>query len=87
MKTEIKTHKFTATVEILDFLDSTWIQFVKFDPTTLKMDVTTRTGAVYRYQGIGTDEFARLICAESSGSYFNDRIKGQYRSKKLRKGA
>ena len=74
-------HKFNAPIRIDD---SDWIDHVKYDPETLKLDVVTRTGGKYRYQGIGTDTFARLVCAESSGRYFNAEIKGKYRSKKLR---
>lgn len=85
MKTKptIKSYKFTSIVMIED---STWIDHVQFDPESLKLDVVTRTGAKYRYQGVGTDTFAKLVCAVSSGTYFNDQIKGKFRSKKLRNG-
>lgn len=74
-------HKFNAVIAIND---SAWIDSVQYDPESLKLDVTTRTGAKYRYQGVGTDTFAKLVSAESSGAYFNAEIKSKYRSKRLR---
>lgn len=79
-----KVHKFTQRIV---FCDSSWINHVQYDPETLKLDVTTNSGHKYRYQGVGTDEFSKLITAESQGAYFNDRIKGKYRSKRLRVGS
>lgn len=74
-------HKFTSVIKIED---SSWVDHVQYDPEALKLDVTTRDGKKYRYQGVGTDTFSKLVCAESSGKYFNAEIKGKYRSKRLR---
>jgi hypothetical protein len=68
----------------IEVTDSEWIRFVQYDPEKLVLDVTTRTGAKYRYQAVGTDTFAKLVTVESSGAYFNEAIKGKFRSKKLR---
>jgi KTSC domain-containing protein len=80
-KKMIKSFKFDAKINVDD---SSWISQIQYDPESLKLDVLTRTGAKYRYQGVGTDTFAKLVTASSSGEYFNAEIKGKFRSKKLR---
>ena len=46
--------------------------------TRATLDLTFRTGAVYRYFGVPRPVFDQLIAAESKGAYFNRTIRNRF---------
>jgi hypothetical protein len=62
-------------------VDSTSIAAIGHEDDVL--EVRFRNGGVYRYHGVPTAVFARLLAAESKGSFFNRRIRDAYRCERI----
>ena len=64
---------------------SSFVKSIAYDPKmnkgTLEM---TLTSGKYRYYGVPTNVFADLITSPSDGKAYNDLIKGQFRSRKIK---
>ena len=48
------------------------------------LEIEFRNGAVYRYDGVPSTEYAGLMSASSHGKYFDRHIKGCYEYRRVR---
>lgn len=65
---------------------SSTVEKIKFDPTTAQLEVTFKSGGSYRFEGVPADVAARLINAESAGTFFAAEVKGKYPVEKVGDG-
>lgn len=49
------------------------------------LDITFKTGQVYRYYGVPNDVFNNFINADSKGSFFSEKIRTNYRFELIKK--
>jgi hypothetical protein len=61
----------------IDLNDSSVISKVRYDRNTNTLDVKLKSGNTYRYRGIHSATFADLVCNQSSGKVYNERVKQQ----------
>jgi hypothetical protein len=59
-------------------VSSSCISAYDYDPTTMELEITFRSGRTYTYSGVTPDVAAGFAAASSKGSYFNEEIKGSY---------
>ena len=63
-------------------LESEVLRSVGYDRGRLQAQITN--GAIYEYSDVPVIEYEGLLGAESHGKYFNTRIRGRYRYRRLR---
>ena len=59
---------------------STNISEAFYQPSTQILEISFHSGHIYRYAGISKDLFEQLVCAPSTGKFYNKHIRGQYTS-------
>ena len=57
---------------------------VCYDPPSASLDITFRSGGVYRYSNVPTHVHAGLMSASSHGDYFHQHIKDKYPCRRIR---
>ena len=63
---------------------SSLLASVNYQAETSALDLKFRQpGITYRYFNVPTEIYARLLDAESKGSYFNRQIRGRFRYQRL----
>lgn len=65
-------------------MSSSTIRAVDYDLSRLLLQIEFHRGGTYEYSGVPEFEFEGLIVARSKGKYFNDRIQGRFRERKIR---
>ncbi len=60
-------------------LNSTSLARVKYEPSSLILEIEFHGGRVYQYFDVPSQIFEGLIGADSHGEFFNSQIKGHYR--------
>ena len=63
-------------------LDSTIIERFDWDPVSKKLVIVFKSGKSYTYFDVPRAEVEWFLDADSPGTYYNENIKGQYRSEK-----
>lgn len=66
------------TTKHLPTPDSTWLQSISYDSTTLRMTVTTKEGDSWQHAQVFPNQFAEMQLHSSKGSYYAKNIKGQH---------
>ena len=51
--------------------------------TEATLELTFRSGAIYRYFAVPHADFQALIAAESKGAYFNRHVRSRFRYQRL----
>jgi hypothetical protein len=59
-------------------VDSSLLASVDYDASQLVLQLEFRSGAIYRYFTVPATIHADLLAADSKGSYFNHRIRGNF---------
>ena len=59
-------------------VESTTLSAGAYDPRQLQLWLTFRNGAVYRYDGVPSEVYERLLTASSKGAYFNKSIRARF---------
>lgn len=64
-------------------LKSSNLASADYEPDTMELVVTFRSGASYAYSGVDQIVYDDLLAANSPGSYFAKWIKGRYPDRRL----
>ena len=67
-------------------LQSNHLNGANYDPESESLSIQFTNGAMYRYHGVPATVADTLMQIGSPGSYFHDKIRGQYREVKLQDG-
>ncbi|MBN1687590.1 MAG: KTSC domain-containing protein [Candidatus Omnitrophica bacterium] len=59
------------------------IAIVGFDPGTSILEIAFRSGGVYHYKGVTEGIYQDFMSAPSKGTFFQEKIRGKYASKKI----
>ena len=59
-------------------VDSSLLASVAYDASQLVLQLEFRSGAIYRYFAVPATIHEDLLVADSKGSYFNSRIRGNF---------
>lgn len=65
-------------------IKSSNLKSVGFDSSTDELEVEFHTFSVYVYFNVPESVYNALLSARSKGQYFNDKIRDNYRNKKLK---
>ena len=65
---------------------SSAIDRVDYDLEERCLYVTFRSGRVYRYDGVPFELYERLLAADSTGSFFNRRIRDRFPDQRVTPG-
>ena len=61
------------------------LKTVGYDNNLKNLEIEFHSGMVFQYQNVPSQIYANLISAQSTGTFFTDKIKNRYRSKRLDK--
>ena len=61
------------------------LKSVGYDNNLKNLEIEFHSGLIYQYQNVPSQIFANLLSAQSTGTFFTDKIKNRYRSKRLDK--
>lgn len=64
-------------------VESSSIRSVGYDASTRTLEVEFVTGPVYKYLDVPGEEHEALMAASSKGVHFNERIRNEYRFRRL----
>lgn len=64
-------------------VESSNIDEIGYDETTLKLVVQFKNGGRYTYAGVSPEVFADFATADSQGKFFHKHIRGKYNHEKL----
>ncbi|MEO5645346.1 MAG: KTSC domain-containing protein [Bacteroidia bacterium] len=67
-----------------EYIQSTSIKSIGYDPARLVLEVEFLTGTVYQYSNVPESVYAGFITAESKGRYFDYFIRERFAIKKNR---
>jgi len=59
-------------------VESSVMSYVHYDEDTAELDITFRSGKVYRYSDVPLPIYVDLLDAESKGEFFNRHIKDAF---------
>jgi len=81
---------FTAPISYGDSMERQPVQScnlksVGYDNTLKNLEIEFHSGLIYQYQNVPSQIYANLLSAQSTGTFFTDKIKNRYRSKRLDK--
>jgi hypothetical protein len=65
-------------------VESSSLRYVAYDRDSERLEVAFRHGGVYEYEAVPPRIVRDLLRAESKGRYFMQRIRNQYRTRRLR---
>lgn len=66
-----------------NMVNSSLIAAVAYSPEQLTLEVELNDGSIYQYYGVSPGVYELLMDAPSKGSFFNDRIKQNYKFTKI----
>jgi len=66
-------------------VESCNLKSVGYDNNLKNLEIEFHSGLIYQYQNVPSHIYANLISAHSTGTFFTDKIKNRYRSKRLDK--
>jgi hypothetical protein len=78
-----KANRIGRDMEFTPITTSSNVDGIHHDPETKTLHVRFKGGSVYRYVGVGADEHAALMGADSIGGRLNSHIKGKYPHSKV----
>jgi hypothetical protein len=61
------------------------LKSVGYDNHLKNLEIEFHSGLIYQYQNVPSQIYANLLSAQSTGTFFTDKIKNRYRSKRLDK--
>ena len=61
------------------------LKSVGYDINLKNLEIEFHSGLIYQYQNVPSQIYANLLSAQSTGTFFTDKIKNRYRSKRLDK--
>ncbi len=61
------------------------LKTVGYDNNLKNLEIEFHSGMVYQYQNVPSHIYTNLLSAQSTGTFFTDKIKNRYRSKRLDK--
>jgi hypothetical protein len=64
-------------------VQSTMANAVGYDRDRALLQIEFSNGAVYQYENVGEEAWEELCDTHSPGQFFNQEIKGQYRSRRV----
>lgn len=64
-------------------VDSSAIDFVRYEPVTAELTITFNSGKRYIYFGVPRAVSDALLAAPSIGAYFNTHIRDRYRFRRI----
>ena len=67
-----------------DFVSSTDVASIGYDPVSRTLEVEFRSGGLYDYLDVPENSFHQLMNAPSKGRFLNDHVKPRFRFRKLR---
>jgi uncharacterized membrane protein len=67
-----------------EYVDSTSIEWFRYEPRARRLDVEFVSGGIYRYADVPGAVVDELRAAESKGRYINQEIKPYYRCERIR---
>lgn len=70
---------------VMTRVKSSVIAAVDYDPATRDLEVEFHNGRLYRYAGVNPLDVTALLVAESTGGYFNKRIRKKYKGVRIRR--
>jgi hypothetical protein len=70
--------------EYYDSFDSSFILGTNYEHDDKKLRIDMKSGNSYTYSDVGSDIVEHFIAASSKGWYYNEYIKGRYRSHRNR---
>jgi hypothetical protein len=65
------------------FVDSSFINHLRWDPSDHQMIVTFTSGSVWSYKNVPQEIYLRLIEATSIGAFFNKEVRNTYQGEVL----
>lgn len=66
------------TTKHLPLPNSSWLQSVSYDSTSLRMTITTKDGASWQHAQVYPAQFTEMQLHPSKGSYYAKNIKGNH---------
>lgn len=57
---------------------SSWLESVSYDTGSLRLTVTTKTGAQWQHAMVYPAQFTEMQLSKSAGSYYSQNIKGKH---------
>ena len=69
---------------VRQFVSSSNLRSVGYDPISLILEIEFNSGAVYQYLNIPASVYQSLMSASSHGKYFHAYIKDNYRYTRVR---
>ncbi|HZK30619.1 MAG TPA: KTSC domain-containing protein [Methanoregula sp.] len=66
-------------------VESCNLKTVGYDNNLKNLEIEFHSGMVYQYQNVPSHIYANLLSAQSTGTFFTDKIKNRYRSVRLDK--
>ena len=67
-----------STTMHLPCADSSWLESVSYDSSSLRMTVTTKTGSSWQHGMVYPAQFTEMQLHPSKGSYYSKNIKGNH---------
>jgi hypothetical protein len=64
-------------------VESSCLRAVGYDPSRRRLELEFTTGTVYDYEAVPPTVHDGLLAAESLGRYFNRRIRGRFRYRRV----
>jgi len=61
------------------------LKTVGYDTNLKNLEIEFHSGMVFQYQNVPSHIYANLLSAQSTGTFFTDKIKNRYRSIRLDK--
>ena len=61
------------------------LKTVGYDNNLKNLEIEFHSGMVYQYQNVPLHIYTNLLSAQSTGTFFTDKIKNRYREKRLDK--
>jgi hypothetical protein len=68
-------------------VDSSTLAAVRYLPSSRELEVTFRSGQIYRYLDIPIRVYRELLAAESKGTYYNFNIRNRFSFQQLVKSS
>ena len=86
MQSWYKISKDITDKELADFADPKWekvessvIDEIAYHPMARVLEIKFKSGRTYTYMGVPPETYTNLKNADSKGSFFNERIKHEFR--------
>lgn len=67
-------------------IQSSNIKSIGYDAGTKTLEAEFTNGGLYQYTGVPSEEYAKLMAAESVGKYFGSNIRGKFPHTKVDTG-